>query len=64
MTYDNWKLAHPSEYDEGLEECEDNDCTGCPYCDAMGYTAPLDDDTPLCNCGTCTPPDFTCIRED
>ena len=47
-----------------LEECEDNDCAGCPYCDAMGYTAPLDDDTPLCNCGTCVPPHFTCIRED
>jgi hypothetical protein len=25
----------------GLEECEDNDCSGCPYCDAMGYTHPL-----------------------
>lgn len=22
----------------GLEECEDNDCTGCAYCDAVGIT--------------------------
>jgi hypothetical protein len=48
----------------GLEECEDNDCPGCPACDAMGCTAPLEDDTPECNCGTCTPPHFTCIRSD
>ena len=23
------------------EECEDNDCTGCPWCDAHGITSPL-----------------------
>jgi hypothetical protein len=23
-----------------LEECEDLDCTGCPWCDAHGITAP------------------------
>lgn len=61
MTYDAWKLATPPEYD-GPEECEDNDCTGCAWCDAHGITR--DDDTPLCNCGTCTPPHVTCIRED
>lgn len=48
MTYDDWKLAHPPEYDESSDDDEPEP----------------DDDTPLCNCGTCTPPDFTCIRED
>lgn len=24
----------------GLEECEDNACTGCAWCDAQGTTAP------------------------
>lgn len=23
-----------------IEECENPDCTGCPYCDAMGFTRP------------------------
>ena len=26
---------------QGLEECEDDDCNGCAYCDATGHTAPL-----------------------
>lgn len=24
----------------GVEECEDNDCTGCEWCDIHGITAP------------------------
>lgn len=27
-------------------------------------SAYAEDPTPLCNCGTCTPPHFTCIRDD
>lgn len=81
MTYDDWKLAHPPEYDESSDddtpECLGHDSTACGdydgyprtvYCDGscrLPLRAPdPDDDTPLCNCGTCTPPDFTCIRED
>lgn len=60
MTYDDWELAHPPEYDRS-PLCNDCDDTGCPEC--RGEPDP-DDDTPLCNCGTCTPPDFTCIRDD
>lgn len=60
MTYDDWKLAHPPEYDRS-PLCNDCDDTGCSEC--RGASEP-DDDTPLCNCGTCTPPDFTCVRED
>lgn len=40
----------------------DNACAGCAWCDSHGITR--DDDTPACNCGTCTPPHFTCVRED
>jgi hypothetical protein len=54
------KLATP---DEGLEECEDNACTGCPWCDAHGITREPDD-TPDCRCGTCTRGNYTCISED
>ena len=53
MAYD-WRLATPPEYDT----CERCDGDGCVQC------APECDPSPLCNCGTCTPPHFTCIRED
>lgn len=43
----------------------------CPFCepDAEGEEVFEDfgdeaDPSPMCNCGTCTPPDFTCIRKD
>jgi hypothetical protein len=42
----------------GADECERCDGDGCSQCD------PEYDPSPLCNCGTCTPPHFTCIRED
>ena len=58
MTYDDWKTTP-----ELGPQCADCDDTGCPEC--RGDLGPdPDDDTPLCNCGTCTPPHFTCIRED
>jgi hypothetical protein len=61
MSYDGWKLATPSEYDDDREPlCSDCDDTGCPECRGDRE----DDDTPECNCGTCIAPDFTCIRED
>lgn len=31
----------------------------CEHCLDPDY-----DPSPICNCGTCTPPDFTCIRKD
>jgi hypothetical protein len=49
MTYDDWRLAHPSEYDEGTDDDDEPE---------------PDDDTPECNCGTCIAPDYTCIRND
>lgn len=56
MTYDDWKATDPREFDP------------CPACYGAGCSEctdePSEDDTPLCNCGTCTPPHFTCIRED
>ena len=49
MTYDDWKLAHPPEYDEAPDD------------DGPEYA---DDDTPDCRCGQCSPGNYTCISED
>lgn len=36
--YDWNDPSAPPTVPAGIEECENNDCTGCAFCDAMGYT--------------------------
>jgi hypothetical protein len=59
MSYDNWKLAHPPEWDEPSEPEDDRE-----WDDPNMGGVDRDDDTPDCNCGACTPPAYTCIRND
>jgi hypothetical protein len=59
----------------GDEGADDHYCAAChaddePSEDDREWDDPnmggvdRDDDTPDCNCGTCTPPAYTCIRND